>query len=246
MNILIVYAHPEPKSFNGAMKDLAVQTLTGAGHTVQVSDLYAQQFQPRITWDDFPKPLNPNVMSILPEMENARNTNTVEASVRAEQEKLLWSNLVILQFPLWWFSMPAIMKGWVDRVMTLGFAFHWGQMYDTGMLAGRRAIISTTTGGPSTGYEPNGRGGDISQILWPIHNGILRFCGFDVLPPFIAYGVIMPPDDARAQYLEEYKKRLLDIENAKPLFFHGSGDFDESARLKPGVIARTPCQRNDS
>lgn len=246
MNILIVYAHPEPKSFNGAMKDLAVETLAGAGHAVKVSDLYAQQFRPQISWDDFSKPLDPSRLNLLAEMENAQNTGAVEAAVRAEQEKLLWSNLVILQFPLWWFSAPAILKGWFDRVLTLGFAFHWGRMYDAGMLAGRRAMLATTTGGPAANYEPDGRGGDISQILWPIHHGTLRFCGFDVLPPFIAYNAIMAPDDVRKQMLDDYKKRLFDIEGLKPLFFHNNDEFDETGKMKPGVIAKTPCQRNVS
>ena len=53
MNVLIVYAHPEPKSFNGAMKDLAVATLAGVGHVVTVSDLYAMRFNPVVGAEDF-------------------------------------------------------------------------------------------------------------------------------------------------------------------------------------------------
>ncbi len=80
--------------------------------------------------------------------------------VKAEQEKLLWADMLILQFPLWWYHMPAILKGWVDRVYAFGFAYgvgersdtHWGDRFGEGTLAGKRAMLFVTVGGWATHY----------------------------------------------------------------------------------------------
>ena len=74
MNILIVYAHPEPDSFNGAMKDLAVATLTGAGHQVTVSDLYAQSFNPVAGSGDFTARADPARLDMGAEQAHAART----------------------------------------------------------------------------------------------------------------------------------------------------------------------------
>ena len=177
MHILIVYAHPEPKSFNAALKEAAVETLAQAGHEVRVSDLYAQGFKARIDIGDFLKPANPEQLNILAEGANALATGTFLEEIKKEQEKVVWADLVIFQFPLWWFSMPSIIKGWVDRVFTLGFAFDIanGRLYENGLFKGKKAMLSLTTGGPEIGYTPNGRAGDILAVLWPIHSGAFRW-----------------------------------------------------------------------
>lgn len=82
-------------------------------------------------------------------------TGTQSADIAGEQEKLLWADTVIFQFPLWWFSLPAIMKGWIDRVYAYGFAYgvgehsdtHWGDRYGEGTFAGKRAMLVVTAGG---------------------------------------------------------------------------------------------------
>ena len=119
MNVFIVYAHPEPKSFNGAMKDVAVETLSGAGHDVVVSDLYAMGFNPIASEKDFGgERTNPEFLSYAIEQTKAFETHTQSADIVAEQEKLARADLVIFQFPVWWFGMPAMMKGWADRVFS--------------------------------------------------------------------------------------------------------------------------------
>ena len=103
----------------------------------------------------------------------------------AAQEKLKAADLVILQFPLWWFGLPAMLKGWVDRVMTMGFAYGAGRRYDQGGLKGRRAMLALTTGGPEASYTERGINGPMERILFPIQHGMLYFCGLEVLPPFV-------------------------------------------------------------
>ncbi|MEK6293433.1 MAG: NAD(P)H-dependent oxidoreductase, partial [Paraburkholderia tropica] len=144
MNVLLVYAHPEPRSLNGSLKNFTVERLERAGHTVQVSDLYAMNWKATLDADDAPardlaEPFRPSTDS-----RHAFEGGTQPADIAAEQEKLRWADAVILQFPLWWFTMPAILKGWVERVYAYGFAYgvgehsdrRWGSRYGEGTLAG--------------------------------------------------------------------------------------------------------------
>lgn len=245
MQVLIVYAHPEPKSFNGAMKDLAVETLQAAGHEVAVSDLYAMGFSPVTGPADFRgERADPAFLSIPAEQTRAFETGTLAPDIVAEQEKVKRAELLILQFPIWWFGMPAIMKGWADRVFARGFAYVGGRKYDTGLLRGKTAMVAATTGTSADTYAPDGIDGDILNVLWPVHNGLLRYCGFDVLTPFVAYMPGRVGDTGRAQYLEDYRRRLLELDTAPRLFFHPAEDYGPNERLKPGVVARSAVQRN--
>ncbi len=157
--------------------------------------------------------------------------------IQQEQEKLLWADAVILQFPLWWFSMPAILKGWIDRVYACGFAYgvgvgehsdtHWGDRYGEGTLAGKRAMLVVTMGGWASHYGPRGINGHIDDILFPIQHGILFYPGFDVLPPFTVYrtGRI---DSVRFDALcQELSKRLDNLFITSPVGYYrqNGGDY---------------------
>jgi NAD(P)H dehydrogenase (quinone) len=245
MRVLIVFAHPEPRSFNGALANLAVETLTAAGHEVRVSDLYAMKFGAVVSADDFLcDRADPEFFAVAHEQKHAFEQRAFVEEIAAEQSKVLWAELVIFQFPMWWFGMPAILKGWVDRVFARGFAYIAGRKYDTGLLAGRLAMVSTTTGTSAATYAPDGIDGDVNDILWPIHNGIFRYTGFDVLPPHVAYMPGKVGAEERAAYLDSYRRRLLDIERTPRLFFHPVSDYGAEERLKPGVVARSGFQRN--
>jgi len=246
MNIFIVYAHHEPKSFNAALKNMAVSVLSEVGHQVRVSDLYAMRFKAIADRDDFKTVLDPNYLKYANEQKHAYTNDTLVDDIKAEQEKLRWADIIILQFPLWWFSLPAILKGWVDRVMTPGFAYTKRMSYDTGGLRGKRAMLSLTAGDSSTIYAYNGRNGDINIVLWSIQNGILRYVGFDVLPPFIAWTIDRSSQEIRERYLVDYRERLLNLDKIEPLFFHPNENYDESWRLRPDVKARTVAQKTVS
>ncbi|MCA0050245.1 NAD(P)H-dependent oxidoreductase [Mesorhizobium sp. B283B1A] len=245
MNVLIVYAHPEAKSFNGAMKDMAVETLTRAGHHVVVSDLYAMGFNPVAGPGDISgERSDPDFFSLPREQTAAYEADALSADIMAEIEKLKRADFVLFQFPVWWFGMPAMLKGWADRVFARGFAYLPGRKYDTGMFKGKLAMVAATTGTSADTYAPDGIDGDILTVLWPIHNGLLRYSGFDVLPPFVAYMPGRVGDDGRKAYLEAYSKRLEDIDGTLRLFFHAAEDYGKNERLKPGVLARSGVQRN--
>ncbi|MGJ7530067.1 NAD(P)H-dependent oxidoreductase [Variovorax sp. GB1P17] len=245
MNCLIVYAHPEPASFNGALKDVAIRELERMGHTVVVSDLYRMGWNPALGPADFDgERVDPDYLDLSREQEHAFATGGQSPDVLAEQAKVMAADLVLLHFPVWWFSMPAILKGWVDRVLSRGFAYSAGRKYETGHFKGKRAMLCITTGTASTLYEPNGIDGDLHHVLWPIHNGILGYTGFTVLPPFAAWMPARVQPQERQSYLGAYVERLRNLERIEPLFFHPWSDYDKSQRLKPNVAARSGVQWN--
>ncbi|WP_296228923.1 NAD(P)H-dependent oxidoreductase [Ralstonia sp. UBA689] len=247
MNVLIVYAHPEPKSLNGALKDFAVQRLEAAGHTVQVSDLYAMQWKAALDADDSTvAPIGPHFHPSL-DSRHAFEKGLQTADIATEQARLRWADAVILQFPLWWFSMPAILKGWVERVYAYGFAYgvgehsdaHWGDRYGEGTLAGKRAMLIVTTGGWESHYSPRGINGPIDDILFPIQHGILYYPGFDVAPPFVTYRTGRMDEARFAQTTQALGARLDTLFTIEPIRFRpqNAGDYEIPALTLRAEIA---------
>ncbi|MET0547442.1 MAG: NAD(P)H-dependent oxidoreductase [Caulobacterales bacterium] len=243
--ILIVYAHQEPTSFNHAMLETARETLTAAGHEVEVSDLYAMNFEARATRADFQEMRDATRFGYAREQYYANRTNTFAPDIAAELDKVRRCDTLILQFPLWWFSMPAIVKGWIDRVFANGATYggSTGQFFERGMMAGKKAMVSVTTGAPAVMFNPAGMCGAMEAALWPIHNGILRFCGFDVMPPFIAHGVDIHDRETLTGILNDYSGRLRTLDQTEPMFFHPWSDYAGDMLLKPGIEGRTIGQR---
>uniref|UniRef100_A0A2D4PEX0 Flavodoxin-like fold domain-containing protein n=1 Tax=Micrurus surinamensis TaxID=129470 RepID=A0A2D4PEX0_MICSU len=133
--VLIVYASQEPKSLNGSFKTLTVEELKKQGCTVTVSDLYEMQFEPRTTRKDIVGDLyNPDHFNYGTEAWKAYENGCLTEDLIEEQKKVNKADLVIFQFPLYWFSMPAILKGWMDRVLVQGFAHDFPKCFDSGLL----------------------------------------------------------------------------------------------------------------
>ena len=132
-------------------------------------------------------------------------------------EKMEWCDLMVWQFPLWWFGLPAMLKGWVDRVFAMQRTYGGGRIYQSGVFRGKRALLSLTTGGPEDAYRKGAFNGDIAAILRPIHRGILQFVGFDVLAPQIVYGPVRLTDEQRNSALASYAERLRSIGDESPV-----------------------------
>jgi NAD(P)H dehydrogenase (quinone) len=124
---------------------------------------------------------------------------------------------MIWQFPLWWFGLPGILKGWVDRVFAMGRTYGGERLYGNGVFKGKRALLSLTTGGPPPAYVRGGFNGDILAILRPVHRGMLQFVGFDVLAPQIVYGPVRLEQGQRAERLASYAERLKAIAGEPPV-----------------------------
>lgn len=242
MKIFIVYAHHEAKSFGAALLQRSIATLLKLGHEVQVSDLHAMAFNPIATEADFTRRRFPAALQYDREQKFAHEHGAFAPDIQAEIDKLLWCDMLILQFPLWWFSVPAMLKGWIDRVFVNGVVYGKGMRMDTGGLKGRKAMLTVSTGCYPEMVAPDGLLGDLAVNLWHLHSGTLAYAGFQVLPPFMAWTIHYTTQAQREQYLDDYAVRLAQLESDEPLFFHPLSDFDPDWRLKPGIVPRTVGQ----
>jgi NAD(P)H dehydrogenase (quinone) len=246
MNILYVYAHPEPTSLNGSLKNFAVRHLEQAGHQVQVSDLYAMQWKATLDSGDNLDWQEGTPFHASLDSKHAYAAGRQAADIAAEQEKLRWADTVIFQFPLWWFSMPAILKGWFERVYAYGFGYgvgehsssHWGDRYGEGNLAGKRAMLVVTTGGWASHYDGRGVNGPMEDLLFPIQHGMLFYPGFEVLPPFLLYRSSRVDEAAYVAACSELGQRLDTLESTTPIPYRrqNAGDYEIPAlTLRPDI-----------
>ncbi|WP_394825795.1 NAD(P)H-dependent oxidoreductase [Pendulispora albinea] len=230
-NVLIVYAHPEPTSLTRALVDVSVQTLQEQGHTVALSDLYGMKWKAVFDEHDFPARADTERLSFIAESGHAYSTGRQTADVEAEQAKLLAADAVILQFPLWWFSMPAILKGWVDRVFAYGLAYGYKgkgnhYRYGEGAFKGKRAMLSAIVGGPAEDYSPRGINGPLEQLLFPITHGTLFFPGMDVLPSHAVYGSGRITEAGVEAAKAIWRSRLENLFDDAPIPFRRQNDGD--------------------
>lgn len=246
MKVLLVFAHPEPRSLGGALRNVAVRELTAEGHEVQVSDLYAMRWKSEVDRADFPTLAADARLKVAGASGEAFKAVALTEDVRAEQEKLKWADALILQFPLWWYSMPAILKGWVDRVYAYGSAYgvgehsdsHWGDRFGEGLFTGKRAMLIVTTGGWKEHYSSRGINGPIDDLLFPINHGVLYYPGFDVLPPFVAYRVDRLGEAEFAVVADDLRGRMRTLTTASPIAYRrqNAGDYlIPSLQLRPGL-----------
>jgi len=208
MNVLILYAHPEPTSFCGALKAVAVETLRELGHTVTVSDLYAEGFNPVAGRHDFTTIADPHRFHYQTEQGHAAATGGFAADIAREQQRFIEADLVIAVFPLWWSGVPAIVKGWFDRVLAFGFAYRDGTRFDTGLFPAKRGLVCVTTGGTTERFSETGVYGPIETILAPVNRSVFGYLGMTALPPFVAYAAPRVSDAERAGYLARWAETL--------------------------------------
>ncbi|GME76005.1 unnamed protein product [Ambrosiozyma monospora] len=245
MKVLVVFAHPEPKSLNGSLFKVTVEELKKLGHEVKTSDLYAMKWKSNIDAHDFPGfNQDENRLIIADESVKCYKKYSLTKDVMEEQEKIEWADLLIFQFPFWWYSMPAILKGWFDRVLANGFAYGIGfskekprgECYGEGYLKGKRAMLSITFGDPETSYSERGIEGDIFDLLFPIQHGLLFYPGMDVLEPFLIYECNTFPKENYEKAADLLRERLKNIEKDAPIAFRSQngGDYDKyTLELKP-------------
>ncbi|KAH7020447.1 Ribosyldihydronicotinamide dehydrogenase [Ilyonectria destructans] len=246
MRVLIVYAHPEPKSFHASLCQVAVNELHAQGHEVKVSDLYAMNWKSQIDRDDFPNSSSEERLDVVQASTQGYTSQVLTEDVKAEQAKLAWADAVILLFPLWWFSMPAILKGWIDRVFSAGYAYgvgehnekSWGKRYGEGAFEGKRAMLIVSTGGWKDHYSPRGINGPMEDVLFPINHGVLFYPGFHVLPPFVTYQVGRQDEKAFATTEELLRERMRNLATTTPIAYRRQnfGDYRiPTMKLKEGV-----------
>jgi len=209
MNILVVYAHSEPSSFTSALKNVAVEVLTKAGHAVTVSDLYGMGFNPTAQKWDFVTTSGQHFNYMLEQKHATQLNNAFAPDIVSEISKVQVADFIIFVTPLWWHNVPAILKGWFDRVLAMGFAWDGGQFYEKGLLRGKQAMLVCAVGHPGEYYQTNREHKvRLHDVLQPINYGTLAFCGLNVHDPFVASNVLGMTEAERDQALKDLEFRL--------------------------------------
>jgi NAD(P)H dehydrogenase (quinone) len=226
MNVLIVHAHHEPQSFSSALKNVAQETLLRQGHQVAVSDLYAMQFDPVSDRHNFSSVQDPAYLKQQQEELHASEIGGFAPDILAEMEKLERADLLLFSFPLWWFAMPAILKGWVDRVFAMGRIYGGGKFYDAGIGHGKRAMVVATIGGPSTMYDGYGINPQLDTLLQPIEHGIFAFNGYAPLPAFVVHGPARMSQEERLAELQRLADQLAQLDQLTPRAVPAVSEFE--------------------
>ena len=243
MRVLWVYAHPDPRSLNGALRDHGVRVLREHGHEVQESDLYAMGWDPVVRHEDFTHDPAER-LDVLTESQRALEEGTLSPDIKQEHDKLRWADTLIVQFPLWWFGMPAILKGWFDRLFVQGFAqgvldpvTGRARRYGDGGLTGKRAMVITTVGANAATTGPRGIHGELDEVLFPLTHGTLWYPGMVVVAPFVVTGTVKLTDAEFADATKRLTERLVTLEDADTIPFRhqNGGDYDDHLVLRPEV-----------
>ncbi len=189
MKSMIVYVHPNPESFNHAVLRAVEEELGKAGITSILRDLYAGGWDPVLKGADF----------------QALAEGKTLPDVRREQEFIEAAELLVFVFPVWWFSMPAVLKGYIDRVFSNGFAFRYTDEGPEGLLTDKKVLIVNTTGGDEKVYMEQGFRDALGKTQ---DAGVFGFCGMEVLEHKFLYGVPFVSHERRVEMLEEVRQAV--------------------------------------
>ena len=250
MQAHIVLAHPEPRSYNAHLAEVARQTLQAEGWGVTLSDLYAMGFDPCERAEHYAERQQPQRFDVQAEQRHASDQQRVPAAVAEEIEKLDRADLLILQYPMWWHLPPAMLKGWYDRVLIYGEVYTSKKRFEHGRFGGKRALLSVTVGTSLETYAFDGRSGDIDLMLWPV-NFTLAYVGYTVLAPFIAYGVEAGLRYSDAGVVEARLKRieadlgaaLLGLDRRAVIPFNRMAEWGPDGRITPEAEVHSPFIR---
>jgi NAD(P)H dehydrogenase (quinone) len=250
MQAHIVLAHPEPRSYNGHLAAVARDALAAQGRSVTLTDLYAAGFDPCEGPAHYPQRQDPRRFDTQSEQRHAALNGTVPPDVATEIEHLDRADLLILQYPLWWHLPPAILKGWFDRVFAYGAVYSSQQRFEAGRFAGKRALLSVTVGTSAETYAFDGRSGDIDLLLWPV-NFTLAYVGYEVLAPFVAYGVeaglrYSDPGVVQARLAgiaRQYAQALGDLAARPVIPFNRMREWGADGRILPDAPVYSPFIR---
>lgn len=236
-----VLAHPQQDSLNGRLFRSGVETLS-ADHDVVTSDLYAQEFDPVLRESDLGRPASRPGGRAAERLAEAYARGELAADVVAEQAKLAASQLLVLQFPLWWYGPPAILKGWLDRVLVGGFAYddrldpRYGvpRRYGDGGLVGRRALVVVTAGEDPGSIGPRGISGDLESLLFPLLHGTLWYVGIEALALHVVHDADGLDEDGVQREEARLRARLRGIgtEPGRPYRRLRDGEYREGRALR--------------
>ncbi len=187
MNHLLIFSHPNPKSFNHAILETLSEALRKNGHEVRVRDLYALKFDSVLKGSD---------------LEMAGKQPPAE-DVQEEQKHVAWADVLTFIYPLWWAGMPAIAKGYMDRVFSEGFAYRFDEKGHHRLLAAKKILTITTLGDTEENYRTKGFFTAMDKLM----DGIaFDFAGLQVIGHKYFCSVPLVSDAERKKMLEEVRQ----------------------------------------
>lgn len=192
MKHLIIYAHPNTESLNHLFKQTVEETLLQQKHEVVVRDLYLLDFDPVLSLEDMA----------------GQRKGIVNEAIRTEQEYIAWAEVVTFIYPIWWTGMPGIMKGYIDRVFSYGFAYRYDNGVQKGLLAGKVAYIINSHGKSKSEYQEIGMD---NALKLTSDKGIYTYCGFDIKQHFF----FDRADRATAEIIETWKTEIVNAYSLK-------------------------------
>jgi len=238
-----VYAHPRRGSMNDRLFQAGVAALSDR-YDVATSDLYSQGFDPVLGERDLGD-LAGTPGNIAEQAGESYARGQLPADVQHEQAKIASAELLVLQFPLWWYGPPAILKGWFDRVLTAGFAYGdqdpdlgVPRRYGDGGLAGRRALVVVTAGEDARSIGERGISGDIESLLFPITHGVLWYVGIETLDLHVIHDADTIDAAGVDREVARLRDRLLSVETEQPRPYRrlSDGDYAGTRALKASLM----------
>jgi len=185
MRHLIIYAHPNENSLNHQLLTTVIETLESRNQEIVVRDLYATGFDPVLS---------------LADMQGQR-MGKVADDIQVEQDYISWAEQITFIYPIWWTGLPAMMKGYIDRVFSYGFAYRYDQGIQKGLLTGKKAVILNTHGKSHEEYQQSGMDKALSLTS---DLGIFTYSGFEIIRHFF----FDKADKASSENIEQWKKQI--------------------------------------
>ena len=184
MKALIVLAHPNPKSFSAAIASTVGEQLRSNGVEVKIKDLYREKFNPILTHEDL----------------GGIFSGKIPAEIKKEQDAVAWADRLIFVYPIWWLTTPAILKGWLERVLCFGFAYSLDKTGPKGLLKHDKNLVIQMCGSPRAAYEAK-------NWAWALKPSLierdLEFCGLNNVTVYNCEGVGSSTPEQRTQWLSD-------------------------------------------
>jgi NAD(P)H dehydrogenase (quinone) len=234
--VVWILAHPDTNSLNHALFRDGIEHLREQGVAVTGVDLYAEEWNPLLTDSDT---VGVSGSTLSERQHTATTHNLLPDDVARQQQLVTAADIVIVQFPLWWYAMPAILKGWFDRVFTNGFAFGIRddngrvRKYGDGGLVGRRLLPIVTAGDRPEALGPRGISGHITEVLWPLLHGTAHYTGMVPLEPHLLSNANCLTATAYLHQAKRLRHRLDDLGSEHPLTYRNlrSDDYTDDHQL---------------
>lgn len=243
--ILWISAHPEEASLNGSLRRDGIAVLQRQGHDVIESNLYAMGWDPVVRSDNLDRRGISGRVNVTRNGRVAQLDGALPDDVVVEQAKLHRADAVVVQFPMWWYGMPAILKGWFDRVFISGFAFGKDPLtgkrlrFEQGPFCGTRALAVVTLGDRGASIGPRGKSGELTELLFGLLHGTFAYTGLDVLRPWALPSADFTDEEcgyANAQSSLTAKLENLFLEEPLPYREQFTGDYTDEWELQPHVL----------